>query len=153
MSATEIPALVSSQAVENVIRQVTFDIVKLDSNNGNNVSFGSALTYTIGVTNSGPSLATGVTITDTLPPSQTFTIRSRTPISPTMTGPNVGDIFAGGSTFTYTLPTMNSGSSAHITLSTTFNVTPTDSLILNLAGVKANETVSTTIGFAINFYQ
>jgi uncharacterized repeat protein (TIGR01451 family) len=153
VTAPEIPSLVSSQVVENVIRQVDFNIVKTDSMNGGNVSFGMPLTYTIGVTNAGPSLASSVIITDTLPPSQTFTIRSRTPIPPTMTGPNVGDTFAGGSTFTYTLPTMNSGGSAHITLSTTFSVTPTDSMILNLAGVKANETVSTTIGFALNFYQ
>ena len=138
VSATEIPVLVSDQITATVIRQVDFEILKLSSKSFGNVTFGTPLTYTIGVTNTGPSLATGVAITDTLPPSLTFTITSVSPAM--MTGCAVGNIFAGGSTIHCNpLLPMAVGSSASIQISTSVNITPTNNIIVNTAGVKSSE--------------
>jgi uncharacterized repeat protein (TIGR01451 family) len=52
--------------------------------NGNRFALGSPVTYTITVTNEGPGLAAGVTVTDTIPAGSTFV--SATPSQGTCTG-------------------------------------------------------------------
>jgi uncharacterized repeat protein (TIGR01451 family) len=53
------------------------------------VNVGSTLTYTITVTNNGPRLATGITLTDVLPVGTTFSLLSE-PGTPVCTTPPVG---------------------------------------------------------------
>ena len=89
------------------------------------VTLGSPLTYTITVTNSGPSSATGVTVTDALLPVLTFV--SATPSQGTC---------GGTSTVTCKLGTLAISASATVSIV----VTPTQAGgISNTAGVTANE--------------
>jgi uncharacterized repeat protein (TIGR01451 family) len=86
---------------------------------------GTQLSYLLSVTNHGPSLATGVTLTDTLPLGVTF-------ISATM-----GCIHAGG-VVTCQLGNLSVGASRAVTI--LVHVLPTaPSTIVNTASVKANE--------------
>jgi uncharacterized repeat protein (TIGR01451 family) len=87
---------------------------------------GGSLTYTIGVTNNGPSTATGVTLTDPLPPSTTF-------VSATT---SQGTCSAAGGTVTCALGTLANGAGATVTV----RVTPTaKGTLTNTASVQGNE--------------
>ncbi|HWP45948.1 MAG TPA: FG-GAP-like repeat-containing protein [Candidatus Limnocylindrales bacterium] len=88
------------------------------------------LTYTLTVNNNGPSPATGVTLTDTLPSGVIF--RS---VSPTQGS------CSGTSTITCNLGTISNGGSATVTIVVTPNTTTT---LVNTASVTANETDSNT---------
>jgi uncharacterized repeat protein (TIGR01451 family) len=89
------------------------------------VTVGNNLTYTITVTNNGPSPATGVNISDPLPAGETFV--SVTPSQGSCTGT---------SAITCALGSLANGSSATVTLV----VTPTQTgSISNTASVAANE--------------
>ncbi len=59
---------------ESETTQVTrnFDLTVSKTDNVDNVNRGDTVTYTVVVTNSGPSTATNVTVTDTLPTGMTF---------------------------------------------------------------------------------
>lgn len=71
---------------------------------GNSVSYPGNITYTLAVTNNGPSTATGVILTDTLPAGLTFV--SATPTQGTCGLPNV----------TCTLGTISSGSTVTVSV-------------------------------------
>jgi uncharacterized repeat protein (TIGR01451 family) len=89
------------------------------------VTVGNNLTYTITVTNNGPSAATGVNVSDTLPAGETFV----------SVKPSQGSC-TGTSTITCALGSLANGSSATVTLV----VTPTQTGgISNTASVAANE--------------
>src|SRR2546426_895241 len=89
------------------------------------VSVGSNLTYTITVTNNGPDSATGVTVSDPLPPNTTFV--SATPSQGSCTGT---------STVVCNLGTLANAARATITIV----VRPTSAgTITNTASVTANE--------------
>jgi uncharacterized repeat protein (TIGR01451 family) len=86
---------------------------------------GSELTYTLTVTNSGPAVATGVRVTDTLPPDVTLVAATATQGS-----------CSGTTTVVCELGTLASGSSASVTLTTK----PTQAGgVSNTAAVSANE--------------
>jgi len=89
---------------------------------------GLPLTYTIVVTNGGPNTATGVTVTDVLPPGTTF--QSATP----------GGACSGTTTITCNAGTLTNGASATFTLTVTLPSTP--GVVTNTATVTAAATSS-----------
>ncbi|HEX9756175.1 MAG TPA: hypothetical protein VGB26_00070 [Nitrospiria bacterium] len=99
-------------------------IIKTDSPDP--VLVGQNLVYTLTATNNGPSIANGITVTDTLDSSVTF-------LSAT---PTQGSCFESGGTVTCSLGTLSNGSGAAITIL----VQPTlEGSISNSASVTANE--------------
>jgi uncharacterized repeat protein (TIGR01451 family) len=107
--------------------QIDLQITKTDTPDP--VIAGNQLTYTIQVTNAGPSTATGVTVTDVLPGTVTF-------VSGTST---VGTVSNSSGTVTGTIGTLASGASATVTL--VVNVAPTArGTISNTATVTGTQT-------------
>jgi uncharacterized repeat protein (TIGR01451 family) len=107
----------------NAVPSADLSVTKSDSPDP--VTVGNNLTYTITVTNKGPSTATGVTLTDPLPGTVTF-------VSAT---PNQGNC-TGSATVTCNLGSLSNGGSATVTIV----VTPTQAGgISNTATVGANE--------------
>ena len=88
---------------------------------------GETLTYTIGVTNNGPSRATNVVVTDTLPSG--FTFSSVSPGAPTCT--------LSGSTVTCTYAAINRGATNSITITGTITTNTTQ--LTNTASATRNE--------------
>lgn len=116
----------SATATTTVNSSIDLAITNTDSQD--TVAAGGTLTYTIVVTNNGPSTANAVTVTDVLPTGLTFTSGSATAgtvtnSSGTITG-SLGAI-APGSSVTMTIVTAVS-SSATGTLSNTATVTATE---------------------------
>lgn len=111
--------------------QIDLQITKSDTPDP--VVAGNQLTYTILVTNAGPSTATGVTVTDVLASTLTF-------VSGTST---VGTVANNAGTVTGTIGTLASGASATVTL--VVAVAPTArGAISNTASVTGTETDSNT---------
>jgi len=105
------------------------DLVVTKSDSADPVNAGGSYSYTLLVTNNGPSTATGVVVTDLLPPEVSFTSGSA----------SQGSVSESAGTVTALLGTLASGASATITL----NVTTADSArgtITNTATVAGNET-------------
>lgn len=105
------------------------DLVVTKTDSADPVVAGNALTYTVTVTNNGPSTATNVVLTDALPASLTFV--SATSSQGTAT-------FASG-TVTGTLGTLASGASATVTINTTVSSSATGT-ITNTASAIATQT-------------
>lgn len=114
----------SASDVTNIVSSADVAITKAGSPNP--VMQGQTLTYTLTVTNNGPSDATGVSVSDTLPTQVSF-------VSAT---PSQGTCSQASGTVTCALGTLTSGSSATITIKVTA-VTP--SSVTNTATVSANE--------------
>ncbi len=110
---------------------VDLAITKVDSIDP--VAAGGPLSYTITVTNNGPSTATGVVVSDTLPNSLTFGSGSST----------VGTVTNVGNAVTASIPTLASGASAIITVNTTVSGSATGT-ISNTASVVSTETDTNT---------
>jgi len=111
------------------VRVVPFNSVNLGVSKQDSVDpipLGSNLTYTIAITNAGPTNATGVTLTDPLPAGLTFV--SATPSQGTCT--NIG------ATVICNLGTLNNSNAASVSLV----VTPTGTAVVtNIATVTAAE--------------
>jgi uncharacterized repeat protein (TIGR01451 family) len=109
----------------NTSKPPSADLAITKTDSPDPVTVGNNLTYTITVTNNGPSAATGVTVSDTLPPGETFV--SVTPSQGSCTGT---------SAISCALGSLANGASATVTLV----VTPTQTGgISNTASVAANE--------------
>ncbi len=108
-----------------VVSSTDMAIVKTETPNP--VKQGAVLTYTLTVTNNGPSNATNVTVTDALPSAVTYGSYTSTQGSCT---------YASG-TLTCSLGSMNSGATATITISTTAGTPGTG--ITNTATVTATQ--------------
>ncbi|MFO1062305.1 MAG: SdrD B-like domain-containing protein [Pirellulales bacterium] len=121
----------SASASTTVTRQINLGITKTDS--ADPIVPGQQLTYTITVTNAGPSTATNVSVTDVLPSGVTF-------VSAT---PSQGTANNASGTITGSLGTLNSGSSATIAVVVTVNSNAPTSLS-NTATVTATETDTDT---------
>ncbi len=117
-----------NSATATVQIQGTADLVLTKTAQPNPVNAGSPLSYTLTITNNGPSAATGVTLTDALP--ATTTLVSATPTQGTCTGTT---------TVNCALGTI-SGIGTAGTVSVVIVVTPTGSgPLANTANVIANE--------------
>ncbi|MBL8828840.1 MAG: DUF11 domain-containing protein [Planctomycetaceae bacterium] len=98
------------------------------------VRFNDVETYTLTITNNGPSEATGVTVTDTLPTGLTFTSAT--------TGQ--GTFQANGNIVTFAVGNLAAGASTQITI-TTRVVATLQSVLTNVAVVAANEVETTYV--------
>lgn len=107
--------------------QLDLSITKTDS--ADPATNGSTLTYTITVTNAGPSAATNVRVTDVLPSQLTFVSASA----------SQGTVSNAAGTLTGSLGTIASGASVTMTINSTVNVT-SPIQITNVATVVADET-------------
>ena len=101
------PANNSASATTTVDPVADLSITKSDSPDP--VSSGQQLTYTLGVSNSGPSAAAGVVVTDTLPAGVTFNSAT----------PSQGSCSQASGTVTCPLGTLGSGASASVTITVT----------------------------------
>jgi uncharacterized repeat protein (TIGR01451 family) len=120
----------STSTTTTVIRRVDVAVTKVASDPGLDGAFaqGESVSYTIAVTNNGPSRATNVVMTDTLPAGLSFS--SVTPGGPTCTQ-SLG-------TVTCTWATMNPSASNNITINAT--ITTNTAYITNTASVTRTET-------------
>ena len=120
------PASNTATDTDTLAPQADLGITKTDS--ADPVSPGDPLTYLVTVANAGPSDATVVTMTDTLPSGVTFV--SSVPPSPTCT--------LAGPTLTCALGSLAAGANATVTIDVTVNGSATGMLV-NTAVVAANE--------------
>jgi uncharacterized repeat protein (TIGR01451 family) len=117
----------SASASTTVDANVDLSITKVGDTD--RVTAGGDLTYTLVVSNDGPSSATGVTVTDTLPDSLSFDSGSST----------VGTVTNDGNEVTVDIGTLAPGGTAEITLNTSVLVTASGT-ISNTATVSGTET-------------
>ena len=101
----------------------TFDLTVSKTDNVDNVNRGDSVTYTIVVTNSGPSTATNVTVTDTLPTGMTFQSASTgfTNAAGVVTG-NIASIASGQSATVTVTATVNNDAPNGANLTNTVSV-------------------------------
>lgn len=69
----------TSTVVTNVEQLVDLRVTKVDNDGGQNVAPGDTIIYTVTVVNNGPSTATNVVLTDTLPANVTFDAGNSSP--------------------------------------------------------------------------
>jgi uncharacterized repeat protein (TIGR01451 family) len=119
------PANNSATDVDTLAPTADLSIVKTDS--ADPVSQNDPLTYVVTVKNTGPSNATGVTVTDTLPAGVTFV--SSVPGPPTCN--------LSGATLTCGLGALAAGASATVSIDTTVSVA--SGLLVNSTTVSAAE--------------
>ena len=123
----------------DAVGQANLSITKTDSTDP--VNPGAAFTYTLTVNNAGPSTATGIVVSDTVP-SQ-YTVTSVT--SPTGSCGNVGNVV------TCNLATMNSGAPAWvITVNVTVKTTTPGGTYVNTATVSGSPNDPTPANNTVN---
>lgn len=100
---------------------------------------GNSITYTMNVTNNGPSTATSVNLADTLPTGVTF-VSGTSMIGST----TAGTVSAGsGNTANVTIPALNPGETAIVTIVGTVSSSTTGSITNTVTINAANDSVST----------
>ncbi len=120
----------STSTTTTVIRRVDVAVTKVASDPGPDNAFaeGETVTYSITVTNNGPSRASNVVLTDVLPAGLSFS--SVIPGGPTCT--------QSSGTVTCTWATMNPGATNNVSISATITVSQTQ--IVNTASATRTET-------------
>jgi len=93
------------------------------------VQVGQSITYTLVITNTGPSIATGVIMTDTLPTEVTF-VSANT---------DQGDCAEQAGTVTCDLGTISSGARVTVTIVVNVSESNTEGVIINSVEVTGNE--------------
>jgi uncharacterized repeat protein (TIGR01451 family) len=126
-----IPGLTGNTASATVVvaNANSADMAVVKTATPNPVTEGTPLLYTLTVTNNGPSAATNVTVTDTLPSTVIYLASTTTQ----------GTCSEAGSTVTCLLGTMNNAGTATISILT---IPGTPGLITNTANVTADQTDS-----------
>jgi uncharacterized repeat protein (TIGR01451 family) len=135
------PANNSDTETTSVNTSADLSVIKTDSPDP--VAFGANLTYTITVTNSGPSNAQAVTLSDVIPANTTF-VSFTAPAGWISTTPPVG----GTGTVTATNPTVAAGSVSVFTLVVNVNSNPSAAAISNTATVSSTTTDPNTVNNA-----
>lgn len=115
-----------------VTRQAVLTLTKTDAPDPNTV--GGTLTYQILVTNTGPSTATNVVVSDTLPAGLTY-------VSSTTTA---GTVAEATGVITATIPTLAPSASATVTIVTTIQASFAGSTIPNSATAQADDATQVT---------
>jgi uncharacterized repeat protein (TIGR01451 family) len=99
------------------------------------ITAGTELTYTLNVTNSGPSSATSVLVSDTLPTGLTFATGSST-----INGVAAGNVTATNGVATVTIPTLNPNETAVVTIRAAVGVSVTGNISNTATVTAANDT-------------
>jgi len=128
--------LAPSAIVISPFGALTADLALTITASPTTVSVGTPVTYTITITNNGPSAATGVTMTDALPPELTFV--SATPSQGAACALNTPS-GPGRPTVTCSLGSLANGATATVSVTVTANSAVTGP-VFNTATVAANET-------------
>jgi uncharacterized repeat protein (TIGR01451 family) len=140
-SATDDPNTANNADTEPtaVIARADLAVTKTDSPDP--VTAGTNLTYTIGVTNNGPSDAQAVSLTDSVPAGTTF-VSLTAPAGWTCTTPTIG----GNGTVTCTIPTLAAAASATFTLVVKVDANvPDGATLTNTAAVSSTTTDPTPL--------
>lgn len=116
----------TSAAGAVVLAPASADLSVTKTTGSTSVTPGNTITYTITVSNAGPSQATNVVVTDTLPPSLQYVLAT----------PSQGSC-SGTTTVTCNMGTLNSGASATVTLQV--QAVATSGTITNSASAVATE--------------
>jgi uncharacterized repeat protein (TIGR01451 family) len=108
--------------------------VAITKSGPNTVQAGTSLSYVLNVTNNGPSTATSVSVSDVLPTGVTFV--SGTSLIGSTTA---GTVTVNNGTASVTIPTLNPGETAVVTLQTTVGNTVTGNLSNQATVTAAND--------------
>ncbi len=125
----------TATAVTTVSPRIDVQITKVDDDNDQTLAPGDTVTYTLTARNNGPSTATSVVVTDTLPDGMTFvSAGSTTPANNTAVGATTQ--------LTYNLGTMVAGDAGEqtITIVAQIDTDTTDGVLTNNASITAAET-------------
>ncbi len=120
----------NSASLSTVVNVPTADLALSMSGNPNPVLLGGTLTYTISVTNHGPSAASLVTATNLLPASVSFISAN----------PSQGSVAVNGANVTWSVGSLGKGSSATVAIATRVSTSPSAlGTVVAKAGVSAHE--------------
>jgi len=131
-TTTEINNINNSDSVTTTV--TTQNDVAIAKSGPATIPAGTELTYTLNVTNNGPSSATSVLVTDALPTGLTFLSGSST-----INGAAAGSVTANNGVATVTIPSLNPSETAVVTIRATVGVNVTGNLSNTATVAAAND--------------